>query len=129
MKSYRKLRLQIGRRRVMNYDAAADPDGLRPLANRQRQRRGKEHTMRKLTLCTDDRIRESLTNLTYSGRFTVTDMIDAAEDSTDGAQLLNRLRALGLTDRMAVARETETYTRISIIDCWGNVHYLEARKD
>ena len=85
--------------------------------------------MRKLRLCTADRIRESLTNLTYSGRFTVTDMTDAAEDSADGAQLLNRLRALGLTDRMAVARETETYTRISIIDCWGNVHYLEARKD
>ena len=78
MKSYRKLRLQIGRRRVMNYDSAADPDGrLRPLPNRQRQRRGKDHTMRKLRLCTADRMPESLGNLTYSGRFTVTDMIDA----------------------------------------------------
>ena len=85
--------------------------------------------MRKLKLYTADRMPESLTNLTYSGRFTVTDMTDAAEDSTDGAQLVNRLRGLGLTDRMEVARETDTYTRIRITDCWGNEHYLEARKD
>ena len=85
--------------------------------------------MNKLKLYTANRMPESLTNLTYSGRFTVTDMIDATEDSANGAQLVNRLRGLGLTDRMEVARETDTYTRIRITDCWGNEHYLEARKD
>ena len=85
--------------------------------------------MNKLKLYTANRMLESLTNLTYSGRFTVTDMIDATEDSATGAQLVNRLRGLGLTDRMEVARETDTYTRIRITDCWGNIHYLEARKD
>lgn len=85
--------------------------------------------MNKLKLYTANRMPESLTNLTYSGRFTVTDMIDATEDSANGAQLVNRLRGLGLTDRMEVARETDTYTRIRITDCWGNEHYLEAKKD
>ena len=85
--------------------------------------------MNKLKLYTANRMLESLTNLTYSGRFTVTDMIDATEDSANGAQLVNRLRGLGLTDRMEVARETDTYTRIRITDCWGNEHYLEAKKD
>ena len=84
--------------------------------------------MKELKLFTANRAQQALSNLTYSGLFTVADILDAAEDSSNGTQLINRLRAMGLCDRMSVALETDYRTHIRIIDCFGNTSYLEARK-
>lgn len=85
--------------------------------------------MRDLRLYTPNRVQEALSNLCFEGQFTVTDMMDACEDSVNGKQLANRLKALGLTEVMGVVRETGAYTRILLIDCFKNSYYLEARKD
>ena len=84
--------------------------------------------MKELKLFTANGIQQALSNLTYSKLFTVNDILDAAEDSTNGTQLMNRLRAMGLCDQMSVALETDYRAHIRIIDCFGNASYLKARK-
>ncbi len=61
---------------------------------------------------------------------TVTDVLDAVEDSVDAHDLFMRLAGLNLLgfDCMTIDRETDTYVRIKGVDKLKNVYLLTARK-
>lgn len=59
----------------------------------------------------------------------ITDIEDAIEDSKSGSELVFRINQIGINEKFMLDRETEERARLKSIDCWGNVHYLEATKE
>ncbi len=86
--------------------------------------------MKNLRFYTDRDIPLALSNLISSRtNHSTADIRDACEDSQTGSEFLNRLNQLRLLDRLSLDRETPTYVRIKVVDCWGNVSYLRAAKE
>ncbi len=59
----------------------------------------------------------------------ITDIEDAVADSKSGSELVFRLNHIGINEKFTLDRETDEKVRLKSIDCWGNVHYLEATKE
>lgn len=86
--------------------------------------------MKHLRFYTDRDIPLALSNLISSRvNHSTAAVRDACEDSKTGAEFLKRLNQLGILDRLSLDRETPTYARIKVVDCWGNVSYLRATKE
>lgn len=81
-----------------------------------------------LNLYTPGRRPEALRNLTYSGQFTTTDLIAAAEQSATGAELIRSFKKLGMTERLDITYESATFLRIKVTSAFDGEHYLEAKK-
>ncbi len=85
--------------------------------------------MKNPILTTQNGIRESLSNMFYSGSAcTVQDIEDAVEDSATASELARRLNRLPLFEKWGTDRETERYVRLKATDCWGNRKYFQAEK-
>lgn len=59
----------------------------------------------------------------------ITDIEDAVADSQSGAELVSKLNRLGIFNKFALDRETDSMVRLKCVDYCGNVDYLEAIKE
>ena len=83
--------------------------------------------MKDLKLYTATGIPEALSNI-LGTTATIADLRDAADESSTGKELLDRIDKLDLIGTYALGRETPDFVRIKVGDRFGNVSYLEARK-
>lgn len=84
--------------------------------------------MKNPVLFTEDGVKENLSSLYHKDNCTVIKIMDATEESTTGAELVDSLNRLTLFSRFTLDRETSEYSRLVTIDCFGNRHYFMAEK-
>lgn len=54
---------------------------------------------------------------------------DVAEEATTAEEFCNGINALDLLEHYRIDRVTPKYVRLVSVDCFGNLHYLEASYD
>lgn len=76
-----------------------------------------------------DNIPLALSNLYFRDECTVTEILDAVEDSKTAEELAERLNNLKLFEKFVVDRKTDKYIRLRSVGAFGGIHYFKAYYD